>query len=318
MKRIIFEENLYPSSAFYVLKQLGLIPGAKKAKFKELGSQMSSLGESFNFKASLYGGPLYTLMFHIPSYLEITPIEFDKYFKAITEFVKTKNLNVFIEKWPNKTKYFKEWFNTGWINYLSDSIDHDPSRALAIVETYLLILHDLWGEYSEIYKEKFRALNLSISVLEEKYNALSIFEKWEDSFKRSYPYDYFEIIISPESDYRFSRVGPEKIVVKSKNYGYFDEAVHEIGIRTIDMDYLANSEFTKNLFEEDYVNVIKLMEVETIYRVKTLFPKVDSKYIVLKKDLDNILKFRESQEVGLDLAKSFACWYKELKKLKYI
>jgi len=317
LKRIIFKENLYPSSAFYVLKQLGLIPGAKKPKFKELGSQMSSLGKSFNFKASLYGGPLYNLMFHIPSYLEITPIEFDKYFKTIIEFVKTKNINVFIEKWPNKTKYFKDWFNIGWINYLSDSIDHDPSRALALVETFLLILHDLWGEYGEIYKEKFSALNLSISVLEEKYNALSIFEKWEDSFKHNYPYDYFEIIISPESDYRFSRIGPEKIIVKSNNYGYFDEAVHEIGIRTIDINYLANNKFTKSLIEEDYENFIKLTEAEIIYREKILFPKIDNEHIVLKKDLENILKFRESQVVDLDIAKSFASWYKELKKLKY-
>lgn len=319
MSNLIFKKNIYPSSAHYVLKQLGLLPGQENPKFLELGKQISALGKSFSFQASLAGGPLFKLIYQIPSYLEITPIEFDKFFQATSNFVKFKDLDVFLDNWPNKAKFFKQWYTTGWINNLSKSIDHDPSRALAIIETFLLILHDSWSEYEEIYQNKISKLNLNEKHLEKEYNSYNIFNRWEKSFRNKYPYDNLKVIICPESNSIASSLGPEKLVIGSSKIDIcLNSLVHEIGIRTVDLNYLATNSYTKTLMENDYKGILLLAETEICYRKKDLFPEVKEDIFTSVMNLESLVKWRATKDVDVELAKSFAGWYKELKDLEML
>ncbi|MFP4456766.1 MAG: hypothetical protein ACLFPS_03835 [Clostridia bacterium] len=316
MSNLIFNKNIYPSSAYYVLKQLGLIPGQEDPKFLELGNQISALGKSFSLQSSLAGGPLFRLIYQIPSYLEITPIEFDKYFQSTSNFVKFKDLDIFLDRWPNKTKFFKQWYTSGWINLLSKSIDHDPSRALAIIETFLLILHDSWSKYENIYQDKLFALILKKENLEKEYNSYNIFDRWEKSFNNKYPYDNLEVIICPESNSIASSLGPEKLVIGSSRMdSCLNSLIHEIGLRMLNLNYFANNSYTRAIMKEDYHGFLVLMEAEICYRKKELFPEIKEDMFMNVMNMEAIVKWRTNKDVDAELAKSFAVWYNELKDL---
>jgi len=316
MNNIVFNNNIYPSGAYYVLKQLGLVPGHTEPRFLELGKQISALGKSFSFKASLAGGPLFKLIYQIPSYLEITPIEFDKFFQVISNFIKYKDINIFLEKWPDKTNYFKQWYTQGWISALSKSVDHDPARALAIIETFLLILHDSWDEYSSIYKEKISNLSTNFINLEKECNSHNIFSRWEKSFGNQYPYDKLEIITCPESNALANSLGPEKLVIgSSKIDNCLNTCIHEVGVRTIDLNYLSTNVFTKDILINDYRAIQFLIEMEVCYRKKEIFPEIKVDKFVSSMNLEKLLEWRNNKSIDKELAKSFAYWYKELKEL---
>ncbi len=317
MSNLHFTSTQYPSTAFFIIKQLGLVPGVEEPVYQELGNQMSILGENLSFSSPIIGGPVFTLIYQLPSYLGVTPMEFDDLFKAISFFVEKEDLKSFFKKWPEKTKYWEQWFNDGWMNLLFTDLRHDKTRALAIIETFLLLLHDNWLDYSRIYQE--RLSNIKLDKHEDFCKSFNIFKRWEQDFNHAYPYDNFTVVVCPETIITSNNLGPEKIVLgidKTKNS--LNTCVHEIGVRMIDISTFSKHQDIRNLIIGDYKGVTQLIEAEICYRKQTVFPEIRIDSFAEKLNLHDLIAWRATKKGHQDFVNSFTSWYQEAKGLSLI
>jgi hypothetical protein len=312
-----FKNTQYPSTAFFILKHLGLVPGVEEPVYQELGNQMSILGESFALNSPLAKGPIFTLVYQIPSYLEVTPMEFDELFRSIIYLVENESFKSFSTKWPAETKYWDTWYSPGWMHHLFNNLQKDKNRALAIIETFLLLLHDNWVDYSNIYKEKMAGFQ--IEKHERFCNSFDIFRRWEDSFSQSYPYNDFTVIICPEATNTATSLGPEKIVLgieKTKNS--LNTCVHEIGVRMIGLDKLSKNQDIESIMIKDFDNIMLLIETEICFRKQSIFPEIRVDSFVDSNNLHDLIAWRATKKSPDEFINSLINWYKEAKGLSLI
>jgi hypothetical protein len=73
-------------------------------------------------------------------------------------------------------------------------------------------------------------------------------------------------------------VGPDAIVfgLRCGTEEILPAAIHEIGVRYSNLDYLKRYEETKAIINTDYVNLLRVIEAETCYQKMKVFPEIET------------------------------------------
>ncbi|QVK17473.1 hypothetical protein KHQ81_11520 [Mycoplasmatota bacterium] len=316
MSKVYVKKSYYASLCYYGLKQLGFIGGKVNEKYQHEAEKLEKFGTEFAFCAPAAGGPIFTLVYQIPSYLN--PNSVDKLIKiqeAINHFVCSQSIEVFKNSWPSETKYWDDWYNSSWMTYLFKSISRNPKKVIKVVDYFFKFINKLWPIYQDIYRSKI--INYDLLSWENDCKQVQVFKKWNEELGINYPYDEFNLIICPENPTTASSLGPQQIVFGDKYKWSMmkNTLVHEVGVRYLGLKTLSEHPLTSNIMKNDYFSMIKLIETEVCYRKPRLIPNLLEDPFVKGMQLENLLIWRRTQKEYKSLIESFAHWY-HLAKIK--
>ncbi|QOR35400.1 hypothetical protein IMX26_00730 [Clostridium sp. 'deep sea'] len=317
MKIIKVSSSQYVSCCYYGLKQAGLVKSDIIPQYLSFGQQLAALGDEFAFKSPMAGGPIFSLLYQIPGYLDASPADFEKVLTGIKQYIEDCTITYFLKTWPIKTAYWQLWYTQPWNNYLHQKLKLNKSKAILIIEKFLDYLQDIWNDYSPIYYQN-RNLQKQNSV-SKLLNKLKPFSKWKTDLGISYPYNKFEIVFCSQTKSMASSLGPEKVVISSNinEQDLINSCFHEIGVRMYGIHNFANNPATKQLFIDDYLAIIKLIENEICYR-KPRVINIDYDPFIKGMNLSKLYNWRINQTQSNDIFTSFAKWYSELKADKLL
>lgn len=311
--KIKVQSSLYPSCCYYGLKQTGLLPGEISPKFLDIGKEFSSLGQSFSFQAPMAGGPIFSFVYQMPGYLDATKAELPLVFDAVKYFIEHGSIEMFQSNWPLKTRYWDLWYTEPWVQYLHNGVKNNSTRALELINKFLLFLQDIWSDYQTIHHDKLK--NYDFAKYEQICNSINVFDKWEVELQQCYPYSNFSIIICPESNTSASSLGPEKIIFSSHRTieQMINSLVHEIGVRMINLHTLATHQATKDIMLNDYHRILMLIETEVCFRKPHILTELTDDLFIDGMKLSELVAWRAGKQMKNSVAESFAEWYEEVK-----
>jgi hypothetical protein len=181
--------------------------------------------------------------------------------------IRTQSTRCAHENWSEKTETWGTWYDL--------NVD-DSTRAVDLVEMFFDFLRERWDEYQNGYTQKLE--DIPFEDEEKRVNAASIFSRWEKALGVRYPYQEFRMILCPESPSYASSVGPDAIVfgLRCGTEEILPAAIHEIGVRYSNLDYLKRYEETKAIINTDYINLLRVIEAETCYQKMKVFPEIET------------------------------------------
>jgi len=307
--------SYYSSLCFYGLQKIGFMNNPVDPVYSQWADKLNQLGEAFRFKAPLAGGPLFTLVYQIPGYLNPqSPKDLDMIFQATIDFIDKRDVGVFLDRFPVRTNYWNQWYTTAWLNHLFTGLEHDIFGAQQTLNVFSDFMQHIWDDYSSIYTNSLTAYNFC--EREQKANRLDAFKQWHEQLNQQYPYSDFTAVICPQSGTFASSLGPEKIVFGAKHpWSVMENALfHEIGVRTANLDLLSKHPATAEIMKNDYYDMLKIIETEICHRKPNLLPDLEQDPFVRGMGLDRLMAWRSGQQALTDLPESLARLYARAKE----
>ena len=305
--------HYYPSLCYWGLNQAGFNRDGF-VRYEEWARELSALGDAFAFAPPSAGGPMFSLLYQIPSYLDPQdPSELPKITEGLKHFIRTGKMEFFLHQWPEGTRHWEQWFTEPCVEYILRGMGEDREGACALTERFFEYMDFLWPQYASRF-----ARSTEDSALDDRLGRLDprIAECWEDLLGVGYPYDAFSLIICPESPTAASSLGPEKVVFgQDHSLDMMEHAfVHEVGVRTIGLHRLAEHPATAELMMDDYVAMLKLIEAEVCYHKPHVLPGLERDLFLEGMGLGSLVEDRAQMTESrrqLDLPEFFALWFKD-------
>lgn len=310
MPKVNVKKSFYASLCYYGLKQLGLIGGKVNPQYQLEAQTLEKIGTEFAFCSPAAGGPIFTLVYQIPSYLDPKSVdELIKIQEALSQFIRSQSIEVFKTSWHDKTMYWDDWYNSSWMNYLFGYIGKNPKKVLRVVDYFINFLCRLWTIYQDVYNTKIK--NYDLLTWEKDCQQVEVFKKWNAELGLDYPYDEFNLIVCPENPTTASSLGPQQIVFGDmyKWPMMKNTLVHEVGVRFMGLNTLSRNPLTSEMMKNDYFSIIKLIETEVCYRKPRLIPELKIDPFISGMQLEDLLKWRQGQKEYESLPESYAHWY---------
>lgn len=310
MHEVFVGRSYYASLCFYCLAQLGFTGAEPDPALAEWSVELSGLGAAFSFRAPLAGGPLFTLLYQIPAYLDIqTPEELRGVVDGLHTFVRTGSLDSLMEHNADRTAFWDEWYVTAWTEQILSPLRGMEEQACRAINRFSDLLSLLWDQYKSLYLQK-----LATYPFVERQSLLRAqkpFRLWADELGWDYPYRDFEFVICPESRSSASSLGPEKIVFGARHDEHLmvNSLIHEVGVRFFSMGRLARHTQLGPQLRQDYEGIIKLVETEVCFRKPRLMPGLTDDPFIRGMKLGDLIAWRSRQREGLDLLGDLADWY---------
>ncbi len=307
--------HFYPSLCYWGLKQVGLVAGEPEVRQEKWSEELSRLGETFAFTPPLAGGPMFALLYQVPSYLDPgSPDELMRISEALQCFLRSERLDHFLDRWPDRTVHWQAWFTTPGLSQILDAARSDLETACSLVKRFMEYLAFLWTSYEPRYADRIDESTIGRRI---EHMDPGIADEWGELLGVSYPYDAFELIICPESPSLASSLGPEKVILGQKHPLHFVEHcfVHEVGVRTVGLHRLADHPATRDLMMDDYVSVLKLIEAEVCYHKPTILAHLEEDLFLKGMGLEALVEWRKrADRSGRSLPEFFAHWYRESRR----
>ena len=312
---VILTKSYYPSLCFYALKKLGLMGQEPDPEYSDLAEEMIELGEQFDFKPPIAGGPLFTILYQFPSNLDPATIkDMEVIEEVLIEVILTKSFDPIMKLSDkfNVESLFLYQANQDLI--FSGLNSADTSKAKPLVKKFFDFLKTLWPEYRKVYEKKLA--DYPFEKREIKLNDLDIFKKWHQAMDYPYPDDQFVCVICPESKTLASSLGYDKIVVSSQcSWQQLRHAiVHEIGVRIPGFKFLETHPATSNLMKNDYYNLLLLIESEVCHRKNQILSEIKEDPFLGSTGWTNIYNWRRKQQLNEDYPELISKLYRRGKE----
>jgi|GEM_PF-2954634 len=313
------DTHYYPSLCFRALKRLGFAGRESTGEDEDMADKLSQVGEAFNFAPPVAGGPVFTLVYQIPGYLDPgQPEEMMEIFKLVGDFVKIGDVKHICRRFPEKTEEWDLWYIESLLNIFLHPLEGRKQDVLRLLDLFSGYLEQLWPQYRDEFSGWCRELD--IEAWEDKLQMNRVIDSWEAVMETSYPYRGFIMVPCPETPSAASSLGPDKIVLGARHGvdGARDTLVHEVGVRMPGLHRLAEHPATAGLMADDYVGMLRLLEAETCFRKPKVMQELgwdyDAKqdgFLHGKMKLQGLVQLREDLCTSGSLHEMFAEWYQE-------
>ena len=311
---INLRRSFYPSLCYHGLKKLGFTGENPEKEYLEKSKKLSDMGDDFSFSAPVAGGPLFTFVYQIPSYLEPENTEeYQDMMGQVKEMIDNKNIDGFRQDWSSRTKYWDKWYTECLMNYVFQEIGGKEKKVKKIIDEFTEFLVEIWDDYKRIYENRFQ--NYPFEELQANVDKLDVENIWNDDFGWNYPYDRFDLIVCPETKSTASSLGPEKVVF-SADYPWEimkNSVIHEIGVRYFELSELCKDDRTHEYMYDDYVGMLRLIETEICYRKKKIMPNLRKDSFVKGMKLESLVEWRGKREFKDDMIETMSEFYKDAK-----
>lgn len=311
MIEVSVESSYYPSLCYYMLGKLGFLGQRPDSEFERWSQRLSSVGSSFAFCAPFAGGPLFTLIYQIPGYLNPkTPHDLVQIASDLKEAVIAHDITPVV----NRATYLDGWYTTAWVSNLFSTLSGQEHLACEVIDTFTPLALEQWQVYAPLFHERLAKFPWSeAQALAGKYD---YFGKWQEILQTEYPYSRFCLIVCPESRTLASSLGPEKVVYGScHSIDHMQNTLfHEIGVRFANLGALASDHKTSQIMKDDYGGMIKIIEAEICHLKPALMPGLVTDLFIRGMKLDELVAWRRSQPEIFPLPDRLTSLYTEAKR----
>jgi hypothetical protein len=314
-RAVRFETCYYASLCWYALGRLGFQAKGAPAIDKAQAARLSNLAEQFGFRAPVAGGPLFALVYQIPSYLNPDSTEaMGEILSVVTSLVCNRHAGGLLSRWPEQAARWLSWYTELALNRVLDSAHVDADRVCAALDEWTAYLRDLWPRYQGVFAD--RIASFPFSEYEEHCSLDRAFELWEGSFDTEYPYDKFVVVACPENLTLASSLGPGKVVIGTAAGWALvrHSTIHEIGVRFLAGRPLETHPTLAAALLEDSESVLRLIEAEVCHRKISLFPGLGEDLFMKGMVLESLAAWRATQELRGPFHDWFATLYVEARR----
>ncbi len=310
------DAHYYPSLCFRALKRLGFAGKESTGEDEDMAHKLARVGESFNFAPPVAGGPIFTLVYQIPGYLDPTqPAQMLEIFDLVGDFVQTGEIENIYDKFPEKTQQWDLWYQKPLLNAFMHPLEGRKPDVLRLLDLFFGYLEQLWPGYHDEFREWLKEFDAD--AWEEKLQMKRVIDTWEAVVEPSYPYRGFTMVVCPETPSAASSLGPDKIVLGARHgvEGARHSLVHEVGVRMPGLHRLAEQPATAGLMVDDYVGMLRLLEAESCFRKPEVMQKLGWEYTAEQDGflhgmkLQGLMQLREDFSPSDGLYEMFAAWY---------
>lgn len=311
----LFSESIGLCSSYYAslcwrgLRKLGFAGGEPEPGYAGWSSRLSRVGSHFSFAAPLAGGPAFTFVYQIPGSLDPAgPANLAEVADFLEEFIRHKDVTALMRRWPERTRYWDQWYIPGSMVYLADGREDE---LIGLVRLFIEFLAGEWEGYREEHEAKLAGYPFADRAAAAV--AVEPMVLWDRELGMPYPYDRFDLVICPESRTLASSLGPERVVFGAMHDwpAMRDAIVHEVGVRYLSIGRLRSHPATHDLIARDFGGVIRLVETEVCYRKPRLLPDLDPSADPFMKGmrLGELVAWRRAKQDPSDFFGTLPEWY---------
>jgi len=312
--------HYYVSLCFCGLKRLGFAGSESTNEDQSVARELAEMGGAFDFKPPLAGGPIFSLVYQIPGYLNPhDETEMLRIFDGVHQLIKTKSIEHFQREFPDRTIEWEKWFTGPWVNAICDHLQ-GKTQVCHLIDRFGEYMEGLWPKYSSEFcrwQDEF-----FLDQWNSQLSSEEVMDAWEHVLQTSYPYRNFSLVVCPETPSLASSLGPEKVVFGDR-HGLKVAArslVHEVGVRMIGLHRLARHEATSDIMAENLQAILRLIEAEICYRKPQVMDMLDLEYdsfddrFLSGMQLEELVHMRSEICEKDSIPAHFARWYRRAKE----
>ena len=271
--------HYYVSLCFHGLKRLGFAGAESTSEDQSMAQELAEMGEAFSFSPPLAGGPIFTLVYQIPGYLNPQDTEeMLRIFDGVGDLVKSGSIQHLQREFPERTAEWEKWFTRPWLNSICDPLKEQQTEVCQLIHRFAAYLEQLWPRFNTQYSHWYE--EFISDQWSSQLQVAEVIDTWEQVLGISYPYRQFSLVVCPESPTLASSLGPEKVVFGQRRGIHLAERslVHEVGVRMQGLHRVAEHPATAQTMVDDYLGILRLIEAEACFQKPQVMDELGLEY----------------------------------------
>lgn len=289
-------------------------------------SFFQSISKDFAVRPPLAGGPLFTIMFQIPSYFPAeNPKEIAATFEALKRSIMGSSFCHLKQAFPKYASQIDTWFPANMESYFMSGFKPKLDEASEVIDRFSQILNDCYERFYGRYWPQARETMLSKATrIQESLKPINLLEEWKRILSKPFPYAGFTVLLC-EPINTISSIMAEKIVIPSEadiNMS-LESIVHESGVHFVGPDDWATNTKLSPLFRDDVEGLIRMVEAAICYlkpivlKRMHLEPKKDTFLVGMRLEKE-VASFgsvwEKTKEKPIDITATIAEAYKNMRQ----
>jgi hypothetical protein len=268
--KVSVEARYYPNLIAHAFAVMGLansidtyspeIP-ALRDRFATAAKDLVGQGSDFGFRAPLAGGPLFTFIYQIPSYLDVSDsASLDEVYSISADCMVSGSVEPYFERYPEKREFGQPFYVELPIMLASrgQTTAGGADPRVAFIRNMASFLKSIAADHFDSWWPAWRqTLSRRGQALEAMLEPLDLVGAWERRLGVPYPFRSFSVLLSIPDRTAASSVGPEAIVAGNRlsDEQIVASALHETGVRMF---------FSTPFFAEAWKNKTDLRSYEHV------------------------------------------------------
>jgi len=224
---------------------------------------LESLAKDFAAKPPLAGGPLFTILFQVPSYFPANNFEeTSSVLKALRRSLGEASLNLLKKTFPDEASLLNKWIPPSLQSVFFTQFQPKLEELMRVIDHFALILKAC---YERFYKDYWHTAGETMRTrafkIRERLKPLDLLGAWKEVLGKAFPYPNFTVYLCEPCN-TVSSLMAEKIVIPSQ-YSMnqaLHAIIHEAGVHFITpSDWIQNPK-TSILLMKDREGLIRVYE----------------------------------------------------------
>jgi hypothetical protein len=241
--------------------------------------------KDFACKPPLAGGPLFTVLFQIPGYLEVMDVsEISKLFQCLKRSLQLGSFGVLKEAFPKELVFFDTWLPPNMQASLLSQFKSQLLEVNNVIDQFTGVLNAVYERFYRSYWSNARDKILrKASTIEQGLSDFRLLDEWKEVLRRDFPYSEFKVYLCEPCN-SVSSLMAEKIIIPTKLT--FNQAlqviIHEAGVHFITPSEWLQNPKTSRAFRKDMEGLIRVEEAAICHLKPYIFQKIG---IEMKEDI---------------------------------
>jgi hypothetical protein len=227
-----------------------------------------SISKDFAVRPPLAGGPLFTILFQIPSYFPANnPKEIAATFEALKRCIRESSFSHLKHAFPKYVSQIDTWFPANMVSSFMSRFWSKFDGASGAMDRFSQILNDCYERFYGGYWPQARKTMLSKATkIQEGFKPIDLLEEWKRILGKPFPYTGFTIWLCEPSN-TVSSIMAEKIIIPSEDdvKVSLESIVHESGVHFISPNDWATNDTLSPIFRDDMEGLIRMVEAAICY-----------------------------------------------------
>lgn len=224
---------------------------------------MKSFDKDFVAKPPLAGGPLFTILFQVPSYFPANSFEeISEVFKSLRRSLEETSLNPFKKSFPCEASPLDKWIPPVLQSVFFTRFQPRYEELMNVIDQFIRILRACYERfYKDCWLVARKAMQKKALKIQKRVESLDLLEAWREVIGKAFPYPSFAVYLC-EPGNTVSSTMAEKIVIPNQHSvnQAIQAIVHEVGVHFITLsDWIQNPK-TSRILMKDREGLIRVQE----------------------------------------------------------
>lgn len=224
--------------------------------------------KDFACKPPLAGGPLFTILFQIPSYPEAMDFsDISNLFHFLKRSLQLGSFDVLKEALPEEMVFLETWLPPSMQASLLSRFKSRLAEVNSLIDQFTSVLKASYERFYRSYWSKARGKILRrASAIEKGLRDLRLLNKWKEVLGKDFPYPEFKVYLCEPCN-SISSLIAEKIAIPTELtfHQALQVIIHEAGVHFITPSEWLQNPKTSRAFRKDMEGLIRVEEAAICY-----------------------------------------------------